>query len=857
MAFEINFNNSQRVITNKDNTFFTNNKIVTGTEKPTSGSFEKGDIVVNIGSNNSEEHMWVCVESGEPGTWEAVGSGTGGSSLVSINESVFVNAAVNEVSLGKLVGIISEKDKLIVHFNSIHLMEGIDYRISDDGSKIIKLTNGYWNESNEPNSLFAFELLKNVSNGINNNDNGIFDSKLTTKTNNVVLNGSTNEVEIGIPGYDKNNDMMMVFKNSTFMVEGVDYIISNNSKVITNPNGYWNESNISDYSITFVVFKEVVIYNSSDGITMGMLGTDVKNAFNNLNDSITTQNERLEALEEGGIDLSNYQIKTDNSLNTSNKTIVGAINELFQNANNGKELIASAIGEPLDSSDTFSAMSNDINGLLSTFKTNMMKNGIIVESGDKFKSLIDKLIVNEDENEESAYLFNAPDFYDEEFYSSLTTKINHINGYESPLISLKDNANNGVISFTMTGANTTSYTGTNCVLSVYSTKKVDLTNITSIKITSRRTSGNTKTDFGIFSSFTKVGYEGHPDFTRSISIASTSAYNEYTFDTTEITGEHYIGITVTTTTLSNKLKAYVYIQSILLAGIAQKDVLKDSLANILKDKGVEVSPEDDMADLIGKVDSIQTGGGLDIISATELPATGKENQICVITETTPPTFVLTTDSSDITTNNDIAYLITGNSTYGVKLPISPNNITYNLYLTNISQGSEFLDSYYYNDGSWKELTKGYYPVIVNGGQPASAICTFSSDVYYSTLDPGGFGYAAMSGISSGCYLLWTSINKVNFALYSRIDIDLQTSKNHSSARLYLGTSAYSGLNSYNNGTNAYANWVNPYTSISPNTTRKTVTLDITTWTKTEYFGLYWEPYDSNCELKIYNIKFYK
>ena len=91
------------------------------------------------------------------------------------------------------------------------------------------------------------------------------------------------------------------------------------------------------------------------------------------------------------IDLSGYQEKTDENLVTESKDLVGAINELFQSANNGKQLIANAIGEPLDSNDTFSAMSNDINGLLSQFKTNMMNNGITVESGDKFKSLIDKI----------------------------------------------------------------------------------------------------------------------------------------------------------------------------------------------------------------------------------------------------------------------------------------------------------------------------------------------------------------------------------------------------------------------------------------------------------------------------------
>ncbi len=80
------------------------------------------------------------------------------------------------------------------------------------------------------------------------------------------------------------------------------------------------------------------------------------------------------------------QDKEDYSLMTENKTIVGAINEIY-----GKELIANAIGEPLKATDTFTNMSNDINGLLSIFKTNMMNSGVTVESNDKFKSLIDKI----------------------------------------------------------------------------------------------------------------------------------------------------------------------------------------------------------------------------------------------------------------------------------------------------------------------------------------------------------------------------------------------------------------------------------------------------------------------------------
>lgn len=67
-------------------------------------------------------------------------------------------------------------------------------------------------------------------------------------------------------------------------------------------------------------------------------------------------------------DLSNYQTLSSNILNTTNKTIVGAINELFQNVSSGKELIATAItdkGVTTSSDDTFQTMADNI-GLIET-----------------------------------------------------------------------------------------------------------------------------------------------------------------------------------------------------------------------------------------------------------------------------------------------------------------------------------------------------------------------------------------------------------------------------------------------------------------------------------------------------------
>ena len=640
------------IVSDRQNSFFTANNIKVGTSIPTSGTYSKGDIVVNIGENTATEAMWICTKAGTPGTWEVVGAGAGGGgSLVSINESVFVNNAVKEVSLGNLVGVISGKDKLITHFNSTHLMEGVDYRISDDGSKIIKLTEGYWNESNEPNALFVFELFKSVNSV--NGDNIVIDSKLTTKTNNVILAGPTNEVEIGIPGFDKNNDMIMVFKNSTFMVEGVDYTISDDSMVVTNLNGRWNESNVSDYCITFVVFKEVVMYNSDgSGITMDMLGNDVKSTLSNLNNSISLQNERIDALEdkEVEVDLSQYQEKSDSTLNTSNKTIVGAINELFQNANNGKELIASAIGEPLNSSDTFNAMSNDINNLLSTFKTNMMKNGVTVDSGDKFKALIDKIATLSD-SEGKGLKFASGTGSSVPKNSSITINTNldfvptvvfchfPILRYESDSSGNDQHANV-------------------CICSDFPTLDNKWASVEWDKLT--------------ISNITK----------NSFKLTATPAYD----------GDY--GYKVWT---EGNTKWYAI-------GVGEEDTtLRDSLASILGDKGVEVNPEDDMATLIGKVDSISSGG-LDIISATELPATGKQNQICVITDNLTDNISV---GMNINTTNDGSINVLLKES-GTNIVTTNGNMTVTLPIASMTQNGNSLNSFIYRNGVWEEFIKGVY-----------------------------------------------------------------------------------------------------------------------------------------------------
>ena len=215
-------------------------------------------------------------------------------------------------------------------------------------------------------------------------------TKLTSITNHVILESGVSEVEIGIGGFNAGDDTMLVFKNGVNMAEGVDYEVQGGKIVSTGE--VWNENGIEDYGMTFVIFKKVVEYDGdveikAENIADGSIGMD------KLADDVK------EAIEEASnIDLSGYASKEEvnskvaqDEYDAKIEELEERVNEAFTSANNGKQLIANAIGEPLDSNDTFSAMSNDINGLLSQFKTNMMNNGIAVESGDKFKALIDKM----------------------------------------------------------------------------------------------------------------------------------------------------------------------------------------------------------------------------------------------------------------------------------------------------------------------------------------------------------------------------------------------------------------------------------------------------------------------------------
>ena len=151
---------------------------------------------------------------------------------------------------------------------------------------------------------------------------------------------------------------------------------------------------------------------------------------------------------------------------------------------------------------------------------------------------------------------------------------------------------------------------------------------------------------------------------------------------------------------------------------------RGNLATVLTDEGVELTGDETLADLIVKTDeefdrkNANAGGGLDIISDTTLPATGRENQICVITDNPVNDFVITSNYSDINTNNTI-YIFLGNSldTTGIKgtnFDLVSNNITMKYYLLSVHQGGNKLDSYIYKNNQWTNATMSSFYIVEKG-----------------------------------------------------------------------------------------------------------------------------------------------
>jgi hypothetical protein len=429
---------------------------------------------------------------------------------------------------------------------------------------------------------------------------------------------------------------------------------------------------------------------------------------------------------------------------TNDKSLVGAINELFQSANNGKQLIADAIGEPLNAEDTFAAMGNDIKGLLSTFKTNMMNNGIVVEAGDKFKSLIDKIAAMVGDNSGKGIQFAE---------GSGSWKLEN-NSYSSQSVTITTNLNFTPTYVFVYGE----YAQLSGNMMMMGNASLSIDNIIVSNLGAIGSSGDTT-----------LGQLSISDITASSFKLKTSVANYY-----KISATKWFAI-----------------------GVGEEDTtLRDSLASILGEEGVEVTEDDDMASLITKVngefdrknEEIANSGGLDIISATALPATGKENQICVITDNPTDKFILSYEASDHTDESAI---------FGEML-LKPSSASFTVNSGSISQKHTFFafsqngdtkPSYIYQNNNWNTFTPDYFYVVNNSSFNTNVFGDFIE--YNDRFSKGDYVTISSSGLQllyKGGYYTYAFRalqNEVDFSLFSKMYVKAYTTTTSSSSQMYL------------------------------------------------------------------------
>ena len=458
-----------------------------------------------------------------------------------------------------------------------------------------------------------------------------------------------------------------------------------------------------------------------------------------------------------------------------NSDIISAVNSLIVDRVDNIESmgkIANAVGNPLDSNDSVNGAVNKLNELLSTFKINMMNNGVTIESGDKFKALIDKIATLSDED------------------AIKNTRVIH-----GTTIGKQVRLDNGY---------------TDIIVEVHGLPFEPICGY--IK--------NSGLDNGYF-----ISYEG-------LKICSTDSS-----DTLIIYEDGFR--MPTDTTESGRTYTYWVI------GLGEDTTLRDSLAGILGDKGVEVSPEDDMATLIGKVDSIK-GGSLDIISATELPATGKENQICVITDNPVDNFLLTSKYTDKSTSSSPITIYLGNSDdvlASTRLTVNNGNLATNYYFNKICQGESRLASYYYNNNQWNTLTVANIPLFENGTFLNTTVVgdtpirTSTSTAYITNDDVGN----STIFIGNNDYNLrgFSFANKINFSSFKKITIVAKMK--YVAGTIYVGAMKQHYTSIIDLGTNVLeANSSYAVYSVSDRISSDsytTFTFNISSWSGAYYLGI--------------------
>jgi hypothetical protein len=298
----------------------------------------------------------------------------------------------------------------------------------------------------------------------------------------------------------------------------------------------------------------------------------------------------------------------------------------------------------------------------------------------------------------------------------------------------------------------------------------------------------------------------------------------------------------------------------------ENESLRVSFANALKDKGVDVSDGDDLASLISKLDNTSIGANIDnlLISAEVLPATGIENQVCVITDKPVDRFIISPnlDVYNRDTNTILALTHIGDIEPVI---LNSNKVQQYYYFDKMYQGDVFKVSYIYKNNKWNVYTPAESALIKNNRIVNDAIFGGlhyrPGDEYTQKVELTSFGVELFFNTNTS-YQYWgmCSVKVIDFSKFKTIEILYTNLMSHSSG-FHVGIGDYYGLDDPDMyvgfGNNAYnVPYINRWVEAKVTSQTQSIKIDISSWTTKGFFVIFYSNQTSLQRITFHNIIMY-
>lgn len=333
---------------------------------------------------------------------------------------------------------------------------------------------------------------------------------------------------------------------------------------------------------------------------------------------------------------------------------------------------------------------------------------------------------------------------------------------ESSLFIIKNNTLNSSYSFynvsgtsgsswkysTTNGLYTNNSSGSNYEY-VTTNQKLNFSKIKSIKITAKCTSSEHASGYKIWAtSVVANALNNSSDVSQATKqsnyVPVGNTYVTRTFDVSSWTGEYYLGIT------RNSFGGHTF---------------------YIKDIEVELS---EAGGGLGTLEGLMGGGALDIISANSLPASGKENQICVVTNSPTDKYMISSDVQD--DDKTGIFCLTSTIPGSITYTSTSKNTTVKYYMLHFSQNNTIVPSYIYKNGNWTPFTNNRIFLLKDGVYVNEDI--FGGLTKTITHSSYPVNYSAGTGIYGNAYSSYythfiSSVNRVNFTNFNKVVVRLK------------------------------------------------------------------------------------